>query len=128
MADPWGQRKPDLPGLMCHDPAVWKALVAAPEGANSVEWPIEQTRALEASARAFWPLGDTGLARRLGRIACPTLLLWGAEDRILPRSYADRFAAGVSGPAEVRILAAAAHRPELDRPEEAARLVADFIG
>lgn len=128
MADPWGQRKPDLPGLMCHDPAAWKALVAAPEGANSVEWPLEQTRALEASARAFWPLGDTGLARRLGRIACPTLLLWGAEDRILPRSYADRFADGVSGPATVRVLAAAAHRPELDRPEEAARLVADFIG
>ena len=29
-----------------------------PEGANSVEWPVEQTRAAEAAARIFWPLGE----------------------------------------------------------------------
>lgn len=128
MADPWGQRRGDLPGLMCHDPETWKALTAAPEGANSVEWPIEQARALEASARAFWPLGETGLARRLPRIGCPTLLLWGEEDRIVPRAYAERFAAGVAGPATLRTVPLAAHRPELDRPGEVARHVIDFIG
>ena len=127
MTDPWAQRRPDLPGLMCHDPETWKALTAVPEGANSVEWPIEQTRALEASARAFWPLGNSGLARRLAHIRCPTLLLWGAGDRILPRAYADRFAAGISGETSLRILADAAHRAELDRPDAAARHVADFL-
>ena len=128
MADPWGQRKPDLPGLMCRDPETWKALVAAPEGANSVEWPIAQTRALEASARAFWPLGNTGLARRLPRIHCPALLLWGADDRILPRVYADRFAEGIAGETVLHVLPDAAHRPELDQPDMAAQCIADFIG
>ena len=104
------------------------AMVAAPEGTNSPEWPIVQTRALEASARAFWPLGDTGLARRLSHIRCPTLLLRGAEDRVVPRVYADRFARGIAGPARLETVAGAAHRAELDRPAETARLIADFIG
>ena len=70
----------------------WNELKAEPEGANSPEWPIEQTRANEAAARAFWPLGNTRLEKRLPLIEAPTLLVWGEEDRIVPRSYADRFA------------------------------------
>ena len=50
---------------MCADPSKWEALVAPPEGANSIEWPIEMTRASEAAARAFWPLGNTRLEKRL---------------------------------------------------------------
>ncbi len=126
MTDPWGQRKPDIPGLMCHDPETWKAFTAAPEGANSAEWPIVQARALEASARAFWPLGNTGLHRRLSHIACPTLLLWGAEDRIVPRGYADTIADSVGGPAALQVIADAAHRPELDQPDLVARHIVDF--
>lgn len=128
MTDPWGQRRGDIPGLMCRDPETWKALVAPPEGANSIEWPIEQTRALEASARAFWPLGDTGLARRLPHIVCPTLLLRGEEDRVVPRAYADKFAQGISGPATIQAVPGAAHRAELDRPDVVAKHVVRFIG
>ena len=65
--DPWAQRADVLPGLMAADPDIWKALKAPPEGANSVEWPIEQTRAAEAAARIFWPLGNTRLEKRLGK-------------------------------------------------------------
>ena len=54
---------------MCADGANWNDLVAPPDGANSVEWPIEMTRAAEAAARAFWPLGNTRLEKRLGLIA-----------------------------------------------------------
>ncbi len=66
----------------------------APEGANSVEWPIEMSRASEAAARAFWPLGNTRLEKRLGLIAAPTLVLWGDRDSLLPPSYAQKFAQG----------------------------------
>src|SRR5207253_5802134 len=63
--DPWAQRAPDFPALMCADPARWEALKAEPEGQNSPEWPIEQTRASEAAARIFWPLGNTKIEKRL---------------------------------------------------------------
>src|SRR4029453_10175296 len=53
--DPWAQRRDNLPGLMCADGEKWTALVAPPDGANSVEWPIEMTRASEAAPP---PLGE----------------------------------------------------------------------
>ena len=121
--DPWAQRGDDVPGLMCHDPEVWKALKAMPEGANSIEWPIEQTRANEAAARIFWPLGNTRIAKRLHRVKAPTLLMWGEHDRVHPRSYARRFADGIAGDTEIKIIPGAGHLAELDQPDAVARAV-----
>jgi len=120
MTDPWAQRAPDMPALLCADPERWNQLKAEPEGANSPEWPIVQTRANEAAARAFWPLGNTRLEKRLPLIEAPTLLIWGAQDRIVPRSYADRFAAGIAGRTEIRTIPGAGHLAELDKPDQVA--------
>jgi abhydrolase domain-containing protein 6 len=124
--DPWAQRGDAVPGLMCADPAIWTALKTVPEGANSVEWPIEQVRASEAAARIFWPLGNTRLEKRLGLVKAPTLLLWGAQDRILPRSYADRFASAIRGRTDVKVIDGAGHLAELDKPVEVAAAVLTF--
>jgi pimeloyl-ACP methyl ester carboxylesterase len=123
MTDPWAQRAPDAPGLLCADPERWSQLKAEPEGANSPEWPIEQTRANEAAARAFWPLGNTRLEKRLPLIEAPTLLIWGEGDRIMPRGYADRFAAAISGRTEITTIAGAGHLAELDKPDEVAAAI-----
>ncbi|HEY1933351.1 MAG TPA: alpha/beta fold hydrolase [Acetobacteraceae bacterium] len=124
--DPWAQRGDAVPGLMCADPAIWTGLKSVPDGANSVEWPIEQVRASEAAARIFWPLGNTRLEKRLGLVQAPTLLMWGAQDRIMPRSYADRFASGIRGKTEVRVIDGAGHLAELDKPGEVAAAVLSF--
>ena len=63
--DPWAQKQDDIAGLMTAQPDTYKKLKEMPAGANSIEWPIEQTRAAEAAARIFWPLGNTRLERRL---------------------------------------------------------------
>ena len=97
--------------------------VSAPDGANSVEWPIEMTRASEAAARAFWPLGNTKLEKRLALIEAPTLVLWGEQDRILPKSYAEKFVAGIKGPTRAHTVADAGHLAYLDQPEATARAV-----
>lgn len=125
--DPWAQRANDVPGLMCADPAVWTAMKAPPEGSNSIEWPIEQVRASEAAARIFWPLGNTRIEKRLSLITAPTLLLWGEQDRIMPRAYADAFAAGLAGPATIRTIPGAGHLAELDKPAEVAAEIAAFL-
>ncbi|HSI02785.1 MAG TPA: alpha/beta hydrolase [Reyranella sp.] len=122
-ADPWAQRKDQVAGLMCADGANWDRLVAPPEGANSIEWPIEMTRAAEAAARAFWPLGNTKLERRLPLIEAPTLILWGDADRVLPPSYARKFAAGINGATRAETIAGAGHLAYLDQPEAVARAV-----
>ncbi|WP_176849589.1 alpha/beta fold hydrolase [Belnapia rosea] len=127
-ADPWAQRGDQVPALMCADPERWRALKAMPEGANSVEWPIEQTRASEAAARIFWPLGNTRLERRLPLISSPTLVLWGEQDRLMPPAYAGRIAARLAGPNEVRLIPGAGHLAELDRPDEVASAILSWTG
>ncbi len=124
--DPWAQRADAVPGLMCADPEIWKALKAIPEGANSIEWPIEQTRASEAAARIFWPLGNTKLEKRLKLISAPTLLLWGEEDRIMPKSYANRLAKSIAGKADVQLIAGGGHLAELDKPQAVAEAILGF--
>ncbi|MDB5371593.1 MAG: Pimeloyl-ACP methyl ester carboxylesterase [Belnapia sp.] len=125
--DPWAQRADRIPGLLCADPETWKALKALPEGANSVEWPIEQTRATEAAARIFWPLGNTRLEKRLPLIAAPTLILWGEQDRIMPLSYAQRIAGLLAGPHEIRIIPGAGHLAELDQPDAVASAILSWM-
>lgn len=124
--DPWAQRADAVPGLMCADPEIWKSMKATPEGANSIEWPIEQIRAAEAAARIFWPLGNSKIEKRLGLIKAPTLLLWGEQDRILPRSYAEVFAKAIAGPTETKVIAGAGHLAELDKPAEVAQAILAF--
>jgi abhydrolase domain-containing protein 6 len=126
-ADPWAQKAADLPALLCADPENWKRLKAAPEGANSVEWPIEQTRASEAAARIFWPLGNTRLEKRLPLIAAPTLLLWGERDRVMPRSYAQRFVRAIKGETKTVVIPGAGHLAELDQPAAVASAILDWM-
>jgi pimeloyl-ACP methyl ester carboxylesterase len=126
--DPWAQRRDAVAGLMCADAEKWSAMVSPPEGANSVEWPIEMVRASEAAARAFWPLGATKLEKRLGLIAAPTLLLWGEKDAVIPRSHAQKFAAGIKGGTRIETVPDAGHLAYLDRPEAVAGAVLAHLG
>ncbi|MFZ1101580.1 MAG: alpha/beta fold hydrolase [Hyphomicrobiaceae bacterium] len=127
-ADPWAQRADEVPALMTALPEVYKTLKEMPAGGNAVEWPIEQTRAAEAAARVFWPLGNTRLERRLPLIKAATLVLWGEQDRLLPRSYANVIAGAIGARAEIRLIAAAGHLAELDEPDAVAAAILDFMG
>ena len=128
VADVFAKRASELPALFSAKPAEFAATLACPQGEDEVEWQIGQVRAMEAAARLLWPTCDRGLAKRLHRITAPTLLLWGSEDRIVPASYAKRFADGIAGEAQVRSIAGAGHRVDLDAPEEAAEAVLRFLG
>ena len=126
-ADVWAQKAPDIPGLLCVDGNLWSDLKAVPAGANSVEWPIEQIRASEAAARIFWPLGNTHLEKRLPMITAPTLLLWGEQDRVMPRSYADWIARTIKGTCTIKVIAGAGHLAELDQPDAVADAILSFM-
>ena len=97
-----------------------------PAGANSVEWPIEQTRANEAAARVFWPLGNTRLEKRLPLIRVPALVLWGDADKVMPKSYARTVAKAIGAQAKVHMIEGAGHLVELDQPDAVAAAVLEF--
>ena len=127
MTDPWARRVHEVGPLLCEAPDRWEDLKAEPEGQNSVEWPIEQSRALEASARIFWPLGNTGLAKRIGHITCSTLLIRGDADRVIPQSYMETFRDGAGGEVVIETIAGAGHLAELDQPQAVADAIRVFL-
>ena len=127
MADPWAQRSHEIASLMCNNPKLWDQLKTQPEDADIVEWPIEQARALEASARIFWPLGNTGLIKRLSRITCPTLVIRGDNDRVISDKYINNFNEKIKAKKEIKIIKNAGHLAELDQPHEVAEAIHSFI-
>ena len=54
---------------------------------------------------------------RLAEIACPALVLWGADDPYIPLSFAQSYGDALAGPARVEALEDAGHWPWIDRPE-----------
>ena len=73
-----------------------------------------------AGKRAFLPaldaLMDYDFRDRLPEIACPTLLVWGAEDMLVPVEDADEFERLIPDARKV-ILEDTGHVPMLERPE-----------
>lgn len=124
--DLWSRPPKEFRSLLTRDPAPVDLQLDCPEGTDEIEWSIVNRRSVATAARLLWPLGDLGLAKRLHRIAAPTLLLWGSEDAVIPPSYAKRFAEGICE-AHIRSIEHAGHLADLDRPEETARAVLEFL-
>ena len=127
VADQWAVRPGDT-SLLASDASKVAEMSAKPDDADAVDWQVMMTRASEAAARLLWPTTDTGLAKRLHRIVAPTLVVWGSEDRLIPASYAKRFADAIAGPAEVRSIEGAGHLVDLDAPDAVADAVLEFLG
>jgi pimeloyl-ACP methyl ester carboxylesterase len=74
----------------------------------------------------IWPLPDKGLRKRLYRLRAPTLLVWGAQDRLVDPVYGQAFLAAIAD-ARLEVVAGAGHLPQLEQQEVVAALVADFL-
>ncbi|MEC7488388.1 MAG: alpha/beta fold hydrolase [Pseudomonadota bacterium] len=101
--------------------------LSPPDGEDAEDWAIVQLRARVAAADILWPLGDTGLRKRLARIKCPTLIIWGGNDNIIPSDYAAEFARKIAGPTRVEIIEGAGHTVEFDASDEVERAISQFL-
>jgi 3-oxoadipate enol-lactonase len=70
---------------------------------------------------------DPPVARRLGEIAAPTLVVVGAEDMADFHRVAERLAAELPGAGGVVTIEGAAHLPALERPDEVAAALVPFL-
>ena len=127
VADVFAQRPNTQSQLVSAKPDAYDAYRARPNSVDELDWTLVQLRADMAAARILWPLGDTRLKKRLPRIAHPTLIVWGEQDRVIPVSYARRFADAITGPAKVIKVPGAGHKVEFDAPEPVAKAIADFL-
>jgi len=128
VADVFAHLPREVPSLLCADATNGERHLAAPETEDAAEWHVTMARASDAAARLLWPIPDRGLATRLHRVRCPVLLVWGDRDRVVPPSYAARFATALGGPSAVEIVEGAGHLVDLDSPTKLAQLVSRFFG
>ena len=130
IVNPFALRPEEVPGAVSANLEAFASVYAPPtddEDAQA-EFELIAYRAIESAARLMWPFGDRGLTKRLHRIACPTLLLWGSEDKLVPASYAKRFADGIGGPTEIRSIEGAGHLVTIDQPAAAVEAILGFLG
>jgi pimeloyl-ACP methyl ester carboxylesterase len=81
----------------------------------------------EVNARLTWnPRShDPDLRKWLHRISTPTLVIWGAQDRIFPQAYGEEWRSLVPG-SRLEILENCGHAPHLEAPAAFIRLVDTF--
>ena len=86
-------------------------------------------RGREAFALYGWKpyMHNPRLKRWLHRIDRPTLLLWGAEDRIVTPAYGEGWRQAIPG-AQLEIIPQAGHFPHWEQPEMFVERLAAFVG
>lgn len=92
----------------------------------------ERIAALAANNAALLGYGGTTMADpsllgRLPAIGIPTLVVWGAADRIVPPAHGQAYAGAIPG-GRLRVIAAAGHLPQLEAPAELLAAVCEFAG
>jgi len=77
--------------------------------------------------RAALGLAGRSLRARPPRIRAPTLVIWGAQDRILGRELASDLDRWTAAPVRTEVLDDAGHFVQQDAPAEVSRLLCEFL-
>jgi pimeloyl-ACP methyl ester carboxylesterase len=81
-----------------------------------------------SAAALVWPLPDHGFDTRAHLVKAPVTLIWGADDQIVPPSYATLFGDALANVSARHVVANAGHLVEWDQPSAVAALVKSAIG
>ena len=105
---------------------------AATAAAAATDTSDDTTRALNAqqnravAAKFLWAVPERGLAKRLPYLETPTLLLWGAADRLIDPAYARAFQNAIAD-ARVELIDGAGHLPMVEQPDAFKAAVERFL-
>jgi len=97
---------------------------AEPSTETLEQWDLNR----EMTFRIAWKpyMYNPALPHLLGGVRTPALVVWGADDRVVPLECGERFAKSLPA-ARLHVVEGAGHFVEMERPEELARLVVDFV-
>jgi pimeloyl-ACP methyl ester carboxylesterase len=117
----------DLRNLLFHNPnspCVAEAMPTSLEDSRILNW----LRAREASARLGWNpyLHDPKLPEHLRRVECPTLVIWGKQDKLIPLAHGEYYARHISD-ARLEVLDPCGHMLPFECAADFARLTRDFL-
>jgi pimeloyl-ACP methyl ester carboxylesterase len=79
------------------------------------------------SARQIVPSDPDKFSARIREVTVPTLIVWGQNDNVVPLWQGERLRRDI-GSARLEVLPNCGHMPHEERPDDVARLLADFVG
>jgi pimeloyl-ACP methyl ester carboxylesterase len=93
----------------------------------NTDYLISQYRQLTTLASLAWnPSYDPALERRLERINCPTLIIWGRNDRLIPHVYGDTLHRLIAH-SELITLEDTGHMPMFEKTDEWCGVIREFL-
>lgn len=120
------QNRNKMREMLFHDPAgAFATMIIRDE-------PDEQTmlnayQAMTVLARMVWQRPyDPKLATRLHRISCPTLLLWGEFDRLVPPAFGEAYQKLIPG-AVMKLIKNCGHLPMFEKEAEFVAAITEFL-
>ena len=105
-----------------HDPRKFALTPPTPEGLATMA--ANQQAMLAYSGEHF--MHDPTLRGRLGEMALPALVIWGASDRIIDVEYGRRYAQSIPG-ARFEVVAEAGHFPQIEKLERVLGLMGELV-
>jgi pimeloyl-ACP methyl ester carboxylesterase len=119
------QDKDKLRELLFYDPHSYIAKLVIQDDPDE-EKMLAAYQALTVLARLVWERPyDPKLPARLHRIQCPTLLLWGEHDRLVPPAYGEAYRKYLPQ-AELKLIPNCGHMPMFEKEAEFVDMVAKF--
>jgi pimeloyl-ACP methyl ester carboxylesterase len=118
---------PQMPALLYVDPSHASGDADTSTLDGDVERLVTLAQAMTSVAKFLWPIPDRRLRTRLYRVSMATLVVWGADDAVVPSSYADDFVAALPD-ARSEIVSQAGHMVHIEQPEGAVASVMSFLG
>jgi pimeloyl-ACP methyl ester carboxylesterase len=111
--------------LLFHDPTSAIATLIVRDNPDE-ESMMAAYQSLTVLARLTWERPySPKLAKRLHRVRCPTLLLWGAQDRLVPPAYGEAYHRLIQG-SQLKLLPQCGHLPMFEREADFVQTIADF--
>ena len=128
--DPFAVTPFALTELLFADPTNAGRLLPPDGGLDSDEglagFMIANARRLGTAGKIMFPIPNRRLSKRLYRVTAPTLIVLGADDRLITAPYGEAWAGAIAG-AEVESIAGAGHLVNLERPDPLAAALAGFL-
>lgn len=119
----------DLRHLLFGDADSALANSIVPDGRVNIPDEVRRYKSLTLAGRVGWEppyLHDRKLLDRLHRIAAPTLLIWGEQDRFVPLANGRAYEANLPK-AALKVLPGVGHSAILEAPEQCMALIAPFL-
>ena len=82
--------------------------------------------AIVATAQQIVPADIEAVTSRYHTISVPVLIIWGAEDEVVPLSVGEQFKRDIPN-SELVILPECGHMPPEEEPQETNRLITQFL-